>query len=170
MPVRRPVVAVVLLALLGASATAEVITVTPAQLDLDGAWSGPAVPEEPPPGEAWVVRRNGEAVLTVTRAQAGNTAAWRSKTREAYIDGVEAAILRGAEKLSSKRSKIGRDNVPVLDIVMRRKSPSGRMEMVAVRVLLFRTVTVGAAAGAPDSRSGKKLVEGAVTKLVPLRM
>jgi hypothetical protein len=149
------------------TATAEPVVVTPAQIELDAAWTGAPAAPEPTVGAAWVVRRSGDALLTVTKASAGNTPAWRSATREKYLDEVEASLVRGAEKLSAKRSTAGKDNVPVLDVVMRRKAPGGASEVVAVRVLLFRTVTVAAAAAAPDRRSGRKLVEGAVTKLVP---
>jgi len=153
-----------------AAAAAESITVTPAQLELDEAWAGAPVAAEPAAGAAWVVRTNGDALLTVTKAMAGNTAAWRTKTREAYLDAVLAGLTRGAEKVSARRGKVGRDGVPVLDVVLRRTAPGGRAELVAVRVLLFRTVTVAAAAAAPDTRAGRRLVEGAVTRLVPLRM
>lgn len=157
---------------LGAAApsAAEAIAVTPAQIELDEAWAGAPVAAEPVVGTAWVVRTNGDALLTVTKAMAGNTAAWRAKTREAYLDALEAGLTRGAAKVSARRGKVGRDGVPVLDVVLRRTAPDGRAELVAVRVLLFRTVTVAAAAAAPDTRAGRKLVEGAVTKLVPLRM
>ena len=168
----RRLAAGVVVAVLGAatSAAADAIAVTPAQIELDAAWAGAPVATEPAGGAAWVVRTNGDALLTVTKAMAGNTAAWRSKTREAYLDAVEAGLTRGAEKVSAKRGKVGRDGVPVLDVVLRRTAPGGRTELVAVRVLLFRTVTVAAAAAAPDTRAGRKLVEGAVTRLVPLRM
>ena len=163
------VMLIVVPAVLGTAnvAAAEAVVVTPAQIELDAAWTGTPVPTEPAVGAAWVVRQNGGALLTVTKAIAGNTAAWRSATREKYMDEVEAGLVKGAEKLSAKRSKVGKDNVPVIDVVMKRKAPGGASEIVAVRVLLFRTVTVAAAAAAPDSRSGRKLVEGAVTKLVP---
>jgi len=118
-------------------------------------------------GAAWVVRTNGDALLTVTKASAGNTAAWRSATRETYLDEVEASLVKGAEKLSAKRGKVGKDNVPVLDVLMKRKAPSGTAEVVAVRVLLFRTVTVAAAAAAPDGRRHRRLVETAVAGLMP---
>jgi hypothetical protein len=149
------------------TATAEPVVVTPAQIELDAGWTGAPAAAEPTVGAAWVVRTNGDALLTVTKASAGNTAAWRSTTRDKYLDEVEAGLAKGAEKVSAKRGKVGKDNVPVLDVVLRRKSPSGASEIVAVRVLLFRTVTVAAAAAAPETRSGRKLVEGAVTKLVP---
>lgn len=172
MPARAATLAriVILGAVLGtavADAAAEAIVVTPATIELDAAWTGTPAATEPTVGAAWVVRHNGNALLTVTKAMAGNTAAWRSATRETYLDDVEAGLVAGAEKLSAKRGKVGKDNVPVLDVVMRRKAPGGASEIVAVRVLLFRTVTVAAAAAVSESRTGRKLVEGAVTKLVP---
>lgn len=164
---RRLLLAMAVLGAATAAASAEPVVVMPAQIELDPAWTGAPAPAEPTVGAAWVVRTNGDALLTVTKASAGNTAAWRSATRETYLDEVEASLVKGAEKLSAKRGKAGKDNVPVLDVVMRRKGPGGATEVVAVRVLLFRTVTVAAAAAAPDTRGGRKLVEGAVTKLVP---
>ena len=166
---RRRAAALLAIVLGTTAAAADPIVVTPAQIDLDAAWTGAPAPTEPTEGTAWVVRTNGDALLTVTKAKAGNTAAWRSATREAYLDAVEASLATGAEKLSAKRAKSGKDNVPTLDIVLRRKSPTGTTEVVAIRVLLFRTVTVAAAAAAPDTRPGRKLAEGAVTKLGPLR-
>ncbi|HUQ06421.1 MAG TPA: hypothetical protein VM261_28150 [Kofleriaceae bacterium] len=167
----RALVALVVIAAGAAAAVAEPVVVTPAQIELEAAWTGAEVTPEPLEGAAWVVRTNRDALLTVTKAKAGNTAAWRSATREKYLDDVEAGLVAGAgagaEKLAAKRGKVGRDNVPVLDVVLRRRSPAGATEIVAVRVLLFRTVTVAAAGAAPDTRSGRKLVEGAVTKLVP---
>jgi hypothetical protein len=167
-------VAFLLVAVLAPVASAEPVVVTPAQIELDAAWvspTGAAVPAEPTEGAAWVVRTHRDALLTVTKARAGNTAAWRSATREKFLDDVEAGLLAGAgagaEKLAAKRGKAGKDNVPVLDVLLRRKSPAGATEVVAVRVLLFRTVTVAAAAATPDTRAGRKLVEGAVVKLVP---
>lgn len=150
-----------------ATAVAETIVVTPAKIELDAAWTGAPVATEPTVGSAWVVRTNGRALLTVTKAIAGNTAAWRSATRDTYLDEVEAGLVRGAEKVSSKRGKVGKDNVPVLDVVLKRKRPGGAAEVVAVRVLLFRTVTVAAAAAAPDGRGDRRLVETAVAGLMP---
>lgn len=161
----RALVALLVVCGTAAAAAAEPLVVTPAQIELDAAWAGDPPATE---GSPLLVRKNGAAVLTVTKALAGNTAAWRSATREKYMDEVETGLLvGGAEKLSGKRAKVGKDNVPVMDVVLRRKRADGSKEVVAVRVLLFRTVTVAAAAAAPDTRSGRKLVEGAVVGLVP---
>ncbi len=148
-------------------ASAEPLKVGPAQIELDPLWNGPPVAIE---GSPLLVRRRDGALLTVTRAAAPNTAAWRSATRTAYLDEVEAGLLAaGATKLGAKRKQLGKDSVPVLDVTVRRQAPDGTTEIVAVRLLLFRTVTIAAAAAAPDSRAGRTLAEAAVATLVPQR-
>lgn len=153
------------LAALTATAAAEPIKVGPAALALDPAWTGGAPATT---GSPLVVRRHGAALLTVTRAAAPNTDAWRARTRERYLDEVEAGLVAGAVKLRARRTRLGADGVPVLDVTLRRAGPVGA-EVVAVRMLLFRTVTIAAAAAAPDDRRGRKLVEAAVAGLAPAR-
>jgi hypothetical protein len=152
----------VLLALAG-TAAAEDVALGPATIELDAAWTG----EAPVTGTSPVlVRKNGGAVLTVSRLPAPNPGAWRSSTRDAYIGEIEAGLVAGATKLAAKRKKLGTDNVNVLDVTLRRTGPAGP-EVVAVRVLLFRTLTMAAAAAAPDTRGNRKLVETAVSGLLP---
>ncbi len=149
---------------LGSSAGADPISVGPALLELDALWvGGPPAAE----GSPLLVRTSGDGVLVVTRAPAGNTPAWRSATRDAYMTEVEKGLLAGAEKLALTRKKLGKDNVNVIDATVRRKGPKGGTEVVAVRILLFRTLTIAAAAAAPDTRAGRKLVETAVAGLSP---
>ena len=150
--------ALLVLAVLAAPAAAEEIALGPAILTIDPAWTGGA----PVTGSSPVlVRTHDGAVLTVSRLAAPNPAAWRSATRDAYIDEVEAGLLVDAAEVASKRKKMGSDNVNVLDVTLRRKGPNGP-EVVAVRVLFFRTLTMAAAAAAPDTRAGRKRVEAAV--------
>lgn len=146
-------------------ATADPIPMGPATITLDDGWRGDAVREGVSPV---LVRRLDDAVLTVSRLPAPNPGAWRSATRDAYIDAVEAGLVAGATKVASKRRKLGADNVNVLDVTLRRTGPSGP-EVVAVRVLLFRTLTMAAAAAAPDTRANRKRVEAAVGGLAPSR-
>lgn len=159
----RALTITILLALSGAAA-AEPLNLGPATIELDPAWTG-ETPAAPPASPA-LVRRNDAAVLVVSRLAAPNPGAWRSATREAYMTEVEAGLLAGATKLSSKRRKLGTDNVNVIDLTMRRTGPAGP-EVVAVRVLLFRTLTMAASAAAPDTRANRKLVESAVAGILP---
>lgn len=153
---------------LAAPAGAQPVTVTigPARLEHDPAWSGEPVAEGGAPA---LVRRQGLAILTVTRTAAPNPAAWRPRTRDAYLAEVEAGLVAGATRLASKRRALGQAGVPTLDLTLRRRGPDGAAEVVAVRVLLFRTMTIAAAAAAPDDRAGRRLVEGAVAGLAPAR-
>jgi hypothetical protein len=152
-----------LLAALFRGAAADPIPLGPATITLDDAWTG----ETPREGVSPVlVRSQGDALLTVSRLPAPNPGAWRAATRDAYIDAIEAGLVAGATKVAAKRRKLGADSVNVLDVTLRRTGPSGP-EVVAVRVILFRTLTMSAAAAAPDTRANRKRVESAVAGLVP---
>lgn len=152
------------LVLAAGGAGAEPLGLGPATIDLTAGWTGEA--PGVPPASPVLVRRNGDAVLVVSRLAAPNPGAWRSSTREAYLDEVEAGLLAGATKVAVKRRKLGTDGVNAIDVTMRRNGPSGP-EVVAVRVLLFRTLTMAASAAAPDTRGNRKLVEQAVSGLLP---
>ena len=166
-PIAMALLAVVVLFVLRASAVAEPIVLGPGTIQLEGAWTGEAPVTT---GSPLLARRQGDVVLTVTRIAAPNPAAWRSATREAYIADVEAGVVSsagaGATKLASKRKKLGADGVNVLDVTVRRTGPKGP-EVVAVRILLFRTLTMAAAAARTDTRAGRKQVEAAVAGLAP---
>ncbi|HVK78743.1 MAG TPA: hypothetical protein VM734_35830 [Kofleriaceae bacterium] len=153
-----------------APAAAEPVEVGPATLALAPAWSGEPAAASPAPADTPLVRRHRDgAVLTVSRAPVGNLDAWRSKTRGAYLDAVEAGFLGpGTVRLGGARPRLGKAEVPVLDLTFRRTA-GGTTEVVAVRVLLFRTVTIAAAAAAPDTRAGRRLVEAAVATLAPTK-
>jgi hypothetical protein len=162
--VKRALAALALLCALAAPAMAGPVEVSlgPATIALDPAWTGDPAGDVSPV----LVRTSGAAVLTVSRLAAPNPAAWRSATRDAYIDAVEAGFLVGATRVATKRRKLGTDAVNVLDLTLRRPGPTGP-EVVAIRVLFFRTLTMAAAAAAPDTRSNRKRLEAAVSGLLP---
>ncbi len=159
-------VSVALVALAGAAA-AEPLDLGPARLALDPAWIGAA--PAPAPSDAPLVRTHPSgATLTVTRAAVGNPDAWRRQTHDAYVDAIEAGFARtaGYVRVDHGRPRLGAAGVPTLELTFRR-TVGGRREIVAVRVLLFRTVTFAAAAAAPDTRAGRRLAEAAVASLTP---
>ena len=86
------------------------------------------------------------ATLAVTRAQVPNPDAWRSKTREAYVDLVERGIrehVHGYRRLSRKISEA--HEVPAVDLEARRDGGA----TLVLRVLLFRTYALTLAIDVP---------------------
>ena len=90
--------------------------------------------------------RNGNIVLAITRAQVPNPDAWRSKTRDAYVDEIErgvAARIPGYRRLS--RSLGDANGVPALDVEARRKDGA----TIVIRILLYRTFALALALEVP---------------------
>jgi hypothetical protein len=86
------------------------------------------------------------ATLAVTRAQVPNPDAWRSKTRDAYVDLVERGIrerVPGYRRLARKISEA--HEVPAVDLEARRDGGA----TLVFRVLLFRTYALTLAIEVP---------------------
>ncbi|MBL9019766.1 MAG: hypothetical protein JNL83_36615 [Myxococcales bacterium] len=84
----------------------------------------------------------GGALLAITRAQVPNTAAWRSRTRDAYVAEIAKgalAKLPGAKELSRKLGDA--NGVPALDLEARTRNGA----TVVLRYLLFRTYALALA-------------------------
>jgi len=91
-------------------------------------------------------KTDGGATLAVTRAQVPNPDAWRSKTREAYVDLVERGIrehVPGYRRLARKISEA--HEVPAVDLEARRDGGA----TLVFRVLLFRTYALTLAIEVP---------------------
>jgi len=159
--IRAAIVAAVSLG--AGAAAAEPIDLGPATLALDETWTGPALPAAPITSAA---RSSGQAQLVAVRYDLPNLEAWRSSTRPAHLDALVAGFATAPGYLAlgkPKVSRLGRGAVPTLELTFRRRGPAG-VEVVAVRVLLFRTTTIAAIAAAPSDRGA---VERAVAALTP---
>jgi len=89
-------------------------------------------------------------LLAVTRASLPNPDAWRSKTRDAYLEQIERGVLasiRGAKKLS--RQALSAGGIPALDLEVRRDDGA----TILVRVLVFRTYALSLALEVPKRGS-----------------
>ena len=87
-------------------------------------------------------------LLAVTRASVPNPDAWRSKTRDAYLEQIERGVhesIRGARKLARQASSA--NGVPALDLEVRRDDGA----TVLVRVLVFRTYALSLALEVPKA-------------------
>lgn len=151
---------VLALALAAAPARADDIALprTKAVLTLPSGWHKLDVP-----GLLAAYRRPDGLGLAITRAQVPNFDAWRSKTREAYVEHVERGAIGavpGAKKLARKLGEA--NGVPALDLELRRPDGSA----VVLRVLLFRSYSLAIAIDVPK---GKSLGEARAitTKLAP---
>jgi hypothetical protein len=99
---------------------------------------------------AW--RHPSGATLVVTRAAAPNPDAWRSKTRDAHLDDVEAGTRAAAPGYRRRdRRSFDASGVPAMDLSFRRATGAGR-EVVSIRFLFFRTHTISAAVAVPEAR------------------
>lgn len=150
-------------AALPARAAADPIDLGPARLSLDDRWTGAAVDPAIDPAVLLavpLVRTAGAAHLVVVRHDVPNTEAWRERTRQAHADAIVAgfAATPGTIVVEDSVRRLGRANVPVLDLALRRGA-----EHVAVRVLLFRTFTLAAIAAAPERATAAR----AATSLAP---
>jgi len=86
------------------------------------------------------------AHLAITRAAVPNTAAWRAKTRDAYVADVARgalAKLPGAKELAKKLGDA--NGVPALDLEARKADGT----TVVLRYLLFRTYALALAIEIP---------------------
>ncbi len=140
----------------------------PAQLVVDEAWQ-----LEPAPGDdrladadapAMILRHGDAATLVVTVAAAPNADAWRSRKRRAYLDEVIAGFAAQPGVTVDKHRDRRVKGVPTLELWLTRKLDDHR-ELVVVRLLLFRTRTVMAAAA--GARSDKARLEAAARGLEP---
>jgi len=88
----------------------------------------------------------------VTRSTASALDAWRERTREAWVEQVEAGIRDSVEGYRRQMRKVHEvREVPALDIAFRHRTKDG-YERVVMRFLFFRTHVVTAAAAAPEAR------------------
>ncbi|HEU0036942.1 MAG TPA: hypothetical protein VFQ53_40305 [Kofleriaceae bacterium] len=140
---------VVALVLAAAPARADDIALprSKAILHLPGGWTKLDIP-------AVVVayRSASGSTLAITRAQVPNFDAWRSKTRDGYVEQIEKGALAavpGGKKLAKKLGEAP-GGVPALDLEIRR--PDGAT--LVMRVLLFRSYTLGLVIEVPG-KSGK---------------
>ena len=114
-----------------------------------------------------VLRGAKGAVLIATRNAAPNLVAWSRATGDAHVDELIAGFtaVDGATVVRRALTTDGPSAVPVLDLTLRR---GGRV--VAIRVILFRTLTVAAAATADDrGPAATAALERAVAGLHPDR-
>lgn len=92
-------------------------------------------------------------LLAVTRAQVPNIDAWRSKTRDAYVEQIEKGLALAGYKPSSKKLTTI-EGVPVLDL-----EASHKRGPIVIRVILFRTYALSLAIEGPRlSRSAARAI------------
>lgn len=151
-------VAAIAIAATAAAAHAEPIDLGPATLALDDGWIGAA------PAPDGVTRTRGAVTVVVRRWDVPNLPAWRAATREAHLDAVARgfATAPGYVELARTAARTGKAGVPTLDLTFRRRGPGGD-EVVAARVLMFRTLTMVAIAGGGE----RAAVERVATSLSP---
>lgn len=154
-----------------ADGPAPSLDVGPAHLDVADGWTGSASasPAASVTASATPIVLGGHhgAVLVVTRAAAPNPLAWSRATRDAHVDELITGFsaLDGATVLRRAVTTEGEAGTPVLGLTLLR---GGRV--VAIRVLLFRTLTVAAAATADAAdRATRAALEHAVAGLHPDR-
>lgn len=134
-------------------AGAAVVDIGPAHLIVDDGWrvtdpgagAGAGAASGSTSFQPIVLRGPDGAVLVLTRMPVGNLPAWSRATRDEHV----AALVAGftaVDGTTVARQAVGSDGpsaVPVLDLALTRAR-----RPVAVRVILFRTLTVAAAATA----------------------
>jgi hypothetical protein len=101
-----------------------------------------------PPASAFapiILRGPDDATMILTRMPAGNLPAWARETRDAHVDELVAGFtaVDGATVVRRTVGTDGPSSVPVLELTLTRAA-----RPVAIRVILFRTLTVVAAATA----------------------
>jgi hypothetical protein len=138
-------------------ANAETITIDAAAFKTPKGWSAAKSPDAKD-GPALVMKTDDGGLLAVTVAVVPNTAAYRRREKQAYLEDVIAgfAMTEGVKVVSSKIGKQG--SVPSVDLWLKR----GKQE-VAVRVLLFRKRTIGIAV----TGDSHEVREAAMRSLVP---
>lgn len=147
--VARPHALVVALAL-AAPAHADVIDLpdTRAELTLDvHTWR-----EVTKPGLVAAYTTERGEILAITRAQLPNIDAWRTKTRDAYIQQIESGVAAAGYKPTSKKLTTI-EGVPVLDL-----EASHRRGTIVIRVILFRTYALSLAIEGTKSRSAARAI------------
>ncbi|MBK9032882.1 MAG: hypothetical protein IPL61_16690 [Myxococcales bacterium] len=147
-----------LVALAATAAAAEPVDLGPATLTLDDDWTGPAA------DAGGVVRTRGAATAVVVRYEVPNLPAWRDATRTAHVDAIVRgfASAPGYVELARALVRTGPARVPTLELTFRRRGAAG-VELVAARVLLFRTLTLVAIVGGPGERAGLERAARALT-------
>jgi hypothetical protein len=130
-------------ALLATPAAADRVNLphTKATFELSAEWH-PVVA----PGVVAAYRTDAGAMLAITRAQMPNPDAWRTRTREAYIDQIERGIkerIAGYRRVSRRFGRV-RD-VPTLDLVATRHGGA----TVVFRILLFPSYALALAIEVP---------------------
>ncbi len=98
-------------------------------------------------------------VLAITRARVPNPDAWRSKTRDAYVDEIERGVtakVPGYKRVSRSFGDV--NGVPTLDLEAKRTGGA----TIVIRVLLYRTYALSLAVEAP--RKGDVAAARALTK------
>ncbi len=100
--------------------------------------------------------------LSITRAQVPNIDAWRSKTRDAYVEQIEKGLAAAGYKPTSKKLTTIQ-GVPVLDLEATVDNRAGarsattsdaktaKREPIVMRVILFRTYALTLAIEGPSS-------------------
>jgi hypothetical protein len=135
-------IALVVAALCGiASADDVTLPNTKAKFHVGPEWKSIAKP-----GLVAAYKTDAGATLAVTRAQVPNPDAWRSKTREAYVDLVERGLRDKVPGYRRLARRIGEaHDVPAVDLEARRDGGA----TLVFRVLLFRTYALTLAIEVP---------------------
>lgn len=161
--VARPHALVALAALVFAapSASADIIDLpdTRAELTLDTRlWR-----TVPTPALVYAATTERGDLLAITRAPVPNIDAWRTKTRDAYVDKIESGLAAAGYKPTSKKLTTI-EGVPVLDL---EAAPSRRERShpeiprrgpIVLRVILFRTYALSLAIETRTSRSAARAI------------
>lgn len=131
--------ALLLLVVWSTAAHADVVALpsTKATIDLPRTW-------KPVETSGVVLGATGPAseLLAITRAPVPNPDAWRTKTRDKYVDQIEkgiAAKLAGYKRVTRKVSEV--NTVPALDLEAKRADGA----TIVMRILLFRTYALSLA-------------------------
>lgn len=136
----RALVALAVVAAAG-SAAADVVDLpdTPAAITLDATWTPVTAPRL-----VAAYRARGGVLLAITRAQLPNAAAWRDKTRGAYVDDIERGLVAAGYRRTAR--EVGTlEGVPALTLDATRADGA----TVLVRILLFRTYALALALEVP---------------------
>lgn len=90
------------------------------------------------------------ALLSISRVDYPNAAAWKRKSRDAYYAEIERGLrdaAPGYERVDMEALMLG--SVPALDVTFRRSGRAGR-EVVLFRILLFRQYSLAMALSMPE--------------------
>ncbi len=141
----------------------------PARIVLDDGWTATtagaeALAADPDAPRVTATHADG-GTLAITVAPAPNIDAWRTKKRRAYLAEIVAGFRAEPGVTVDKHRDTRVKGVPTLELWLTRQVDGAR-EHVVVRLLLFRTRTVAAAAAGP--RAARKRLEAAARGLEPL--